>query len=683
MAFTDTVGEIFYGGDYNPDQWSEEIWQEDMRLMKAAGVNMVSIGMWAWAHIQPKEDVWNWTFMDKIMNMFAEHGIYVDLATPTAAQPNWLSKKYPEILPVMADGMRMSYGSRQTFCPTSEKLLGFNAEITRRIVERYKDHPTLAAWHIGNEYSHLVILCHCESCESIFRTWLKAKYKNLDGVNEAWGTVFWSNTYGEWDEIISPKITAHQNNPCHLLDYKRFTSDAYLASFQNEADICREITPDIPITTNYLYEFNNLDYFKWSQQIDFVAVSSFPDTKPGEHIGKPPFSHAKMRGLKRGEPFVILEQAANNVNWRDANNNKKPGIMRLWSYQGLAHGSDGLCFFQWRASLKGAEKFHSAMLPHAGADTRIHKEIKQLGAELPKIKEIIGSRVHSKIAILFDYESWWALDNKPGTTTFLEYNNQVQKFFLALHEMNIPCDIVFATDPELSFKDYDILIAPAMYIIQPGVANKIKAFVKKGGSFLTNFSSGMVDETEAVFEGGYPGPLRDLLGFWVEEFESILEGVDNSVKLSNKLGGKKESYPATIWADILRLETAKSIGKWTKDFYKGKTCLTENKFGKGKAYYIGTDLGVEFNKTILAKLCKDHKIKPLLKTPKNVEAAVRTKGKKEWLFVMNHNFKATKVTLPKAGLIDIITGKKMSKIITLKALDTVILKEKIKKTKKK
>ncbi len=681
MAFTDKVGKIFYGGDYNPDQWSEDVWKEDMRLMKAAGVNMVSIGMWAWAHIQPKEGAWDWTFMDKIMNMFAENGIYVDLATPTAAHPNWLSKKYPEVLPVMADGMRMSYGSRQTFCPSSKKLLNFNAKITRKIVERYKDHPTLAAWHIGNEYSHLVILCHCDTCESNFRKWLKVKYKSLDGVNEAWGTVFWSNTYGEWNEIISPKITAHQHNPAHLLDYKRFMSDIYLHSMKAEANICREVTPQIPITTNYLYEFNNLDYFKWSQEIDFVAVSSFPDTKPGEHIGKPPFSHAKMRGLKRQTPFVILEQAANNVNWRDANNNKKPGIMRLWSYQGLAHGSDGLCFFQWRASLKGAEKFHSAMVPHAGEDTRIHQEIKQLGNELPKIKEIIGSTIDAKVAILFDYESWWALDNKPGTTSFLDYNKQVQKFYLGLHEMNIPCDMVFSIDTELDVSKYDIVMAPAMYIVQPGIADKIKTFVKNGGTFLTNFSSCMVDENEAVFEGGYPGPLRDVLGFWVEEYESILEGVDNSVKLSNKLGGKKETYPATIWADILRLEGAKALGKWTKDFYKGKPCFTENKYGKGKAYYIGTDLGVEFNKVLLAKLCKDKKIKPVMNTPKNVEATVRTNGKKKWLFVLNHNFKAAKVTLPKAGLVDILTGKKMPKIITLKALDTVILKE-IKKKKK-
>jgi len=670
------TGETLNGiGDYNPDQWPEEVWKEDMCLMKQAGVNMVSFGMWAWTHIQPKEGVWDWMFMDKIMDMLSENNIYVYLATPTAAQPNWLSKNYPEVLPVMNDGVRMSYGSRQTFCPSAPKLLEFNAAVTRRLAERYKDHPTLAAWHVGNEYSHQVILCHCEYCEDNFRKWLKAKYKTLDTVNEAWGNVFWNNTYGEWDEIISPKVTAHQHNPSHLLDYKRFMSDIYLESFLVEAHICREITPDIPISTNYLYEINNLNYSKWSREIDFVTVSFFHNNEPGERIGKPPFSLAKMRGFKHGKPFVILEQAANNINWREANSSKKPGVMRLWSYQALAHGADGLCFFQWRASLKGAEKFHSAMVPHAGENTRVFREIEGLGKELPKIKEIIGSRIEAKVAILFDFESLWALEHKPGTTNYLIYNEQVQKFYLALHEQNIPCDFVFGTDPDLSFDGYDLIIAPAMYIIQPGVADKVKAFVNNGGTFLTNFSSCMVDENESVFEGGYPGPLRDVMGFWVEEFESILEGVDNSVKFTGEFDGIKGKYKASIWADILRLDTANSLGKWTEDFYKGETCITENKFGKGKAYYIGTELGVGFYKLFLAKLCQDQQIKPVLETPKDVEATIRKNGEREWLFVLNHNMTSVEISLPKAGLIDIITGNKLPKIITLQALDTVILTE--------
>lgn len=674
IDFTSRVGQIFYGGDYNPDQWDEATWQEDMELMKQAGVNLITIGTWNWVRINPREGEYDFSFWDTIIGMLHDNGIYVDLSTPTASPPPWMSKKYPEILPVMSNGQRWAYGSRQTFCPSSPRLLDFTKDVTQRIAERYGKHPALAAWHLNNEYSQFVVQCYCELCEQRFREWLKEKYGSLEAVNQAWGTEFWGNTCGEWDEIISPRDTAHQQNPAKLLDYKRFTSDNYMVNYLEEVKICRELSPGVPITTNFLYEYDNLDYYRWSQIVDFVAVSSFPDPAPGESRGIAPFSHAKMRGHKHGAPFVILEQAANNVNWRETNSNKAPGIMRQWSMQSLGHGADGLCFFQWRASRSGAEKFHSAIVSHCGADTRVFREICALGEELEKLDVIRGSLVKNRVAMVFDYESWWAAEYKPGPTELLEYNEQLKKYYLALWEQNLGCDLVFGTDPEFDLSGYDVLIAPIMYILHPGMAEKIRAFVERGGTFLTTWSSCMVDEDDRVFLGGTPGPLRDVLGMWIEEFETLFPEAENGIKMeSSDLAGVRDEGPCKIWADIIRLDNAECLARYTGRYYQGEPAFTLNKFGQGKAYYLGTDLEMDHLKEVLGTLCREAGVKPVLETPAGIEAVIRTNGEKSWLFVLNHNEEEVNVALPDKGYTNISTGEACDKEITMAPFGAVAL----------
>ncbi len=600
-GLTAKVGGLFYGGDYNPDQWDEQTWQEDMRLMKKAGVNLACFPVWNWVRIQPREGEYDWGFVDTIVEMLAANDIYLDLATPTASPPAWMSHRYPEILPVDDKGIRMAYGSRQTFCPTNATFRAFCRDISERMAQRYGKHPYLAAWHINNEYSQLVGSCHCSSCEAAFRQWLARKYGALDRVNEAWGTTFWGNTYGDWDEIISPRYTAHQHNPAQVLDYRRFISDAYLAHFTMEAEVCRQHSPGIPVTTNFLHGYRYLNYSQWAEHLDFVGVSCFPDSTPGAYPGSMTFSHTKMRGLTRGRPFVVLEQAASGVSWRDINYNMEPRAMRLKSYQALAHGSDGLCFFQWRASLSGAEKFHSAMVPHAGENTRTFRDVCELGSELKRIPEIIGSEVVARTALLYDYESLWAVEQDPRPTQLLSYGAALNAHYFALWEQNITCDMVFGTDDDMDLTRYDVLIAPVMYILQPGIEDKIRRFVESGGALVTTFCSSLVNPNDRVFRGGAPGPLADLFGLRISEYEPI--NPENLTRIrfndADTFPGLPDELECQVWADIITCDTAKPLATYSTSTTAARPPLRSMTTAKG----VSTTLAPCWTATLSRSSC--------------------------------------------------------------------------------
>ncbi|HBF40165.1 MAG TPA: beta-galactosidase, partial [Firmicutes bacterium] len=418
---------IFYGGDYNPEQWPESVWQEDMKLMREAGVNLVSISIFSWALLQPNEETYDFEWLDHLLDLLAQNGIDADLATATAAQPAWLSQKYPDVLPVSADGNRISYGSRQSYCPNSPSYKRLSQALVAKMAARYKSHPALALWHINNEYACHTSICYCDNCAKAFREWLAKKYGTIEKVNEAWGTNFWSQHYYAWSEIIPPRTTSTFPNPSQVLDYKRFMSDSILECYLGERRILQSATPNVPVTTNFMGDFKPLDYFKWARDIDVIAWDSYPDPEPNTTPDWAAFNHDLMRGLKNGQPFILMEQAPNNVNWRPVNTTKRPGVMRLWSYQAMAHGADAILFFQWRQSLKGAEKFHSAVVTHTGNDqSRVFQEVAGVGRELTNLDFIVNSRIEAKIAILFDYDNWWAVENVPRPSENVNYLEQIR-----------------------------------------------------------------------------------------------------------------------------------------------------------------------------------------------------------------------------------------------------------------
>lgn len=661
---------IYFGGDYTPEHFPREVMEEDMRLMKKAGVNIVTVNVFTWAQLQPNEHAWTFEWLDEIMDTLAANGIYADLGTATASTPAWMAKKYPEILPIDENGIRFNHGSRQCFNPNSPKYRELNAILVRKVAERYKDHPALCMWHVNNELSHQVNYDFSEVTVQKFRDWCKERFGTCENLNKAWGLHFWGNNIYEWDELMPPMKTAHQVNTSLLLDWKRFTNECYMEVARGEIAILREVTPDVLITTNFLYEFKTLDYFAWADMIDFISVSSFPDPKTTNHPGEAALSHDIMRGLK-DQPFVLLEQAPSQVNWRLANVNKKPGVMRLWSHQGMAHGSDGFLFFQWRASVHGSEKFHSAMVPHIGENSRVFREMTEFGNELPNLREVVGSDVQADVAMVLDYNNWWTVEFTPGPTALLKYLENLQAYHYPLHEQNITTDII-PHDRDLS--KYKVVIAPLLYMIKPGFKESVEKFVSEGGTFITTFISGVVNEFDEVFQGGYPGPLSEVLGLRVEEFEAMKPYIKNSLVMNGTLPNVEGEFESRLWCDILQLDTAEPLAEYGHDFFEGSPALTVNHYGNGKAYYIATLPDHDFLRQFLRQICIEQGVKPVVEAPQNVEAVIRANDKNEFLFVLNHNYKPVEVTLPEGEYFDLLTQKPKEGSIGLNAVQSAVLK---------
>ncbi|VGO16404.1 Beta-galactosidase bgaB [Pontiella desulfatans] len=657
---------IYFGGDYTPEHFPKDVMAEDMLLMKKAGVNIATINVFSWGQLQPDEDTWCFEWLDEIMDTLAANGVVADLGTATASTPAWMAKKYPEILPTDETGLRWNHGSRQCFNPNSPKYRELSATLVRKLAERYKDHPALSMWHVNNELSQMVGQDFSEISINKFRNWCKDKYGTCENLNQRLGLYFWGNNIYDWDELMPPMKTAHQHSTSLLLEWKRFINECYMEVAKAEIDILREITPDVLITTNFLYEYKMLDYHAWADMIDFISVSSFPDPKTTNHPGEAALSHDIMRGLK-DQPFVLLEQAPSQVNWRLANVNKKPGVMRLWSHQGMARGSDGFLFFQWRASVHGSEKFHSAMVPHIGENSRAFREVTQLGNELPSLSEVVGSDVQADVAIVMDYNNWWTCEFTPGPTALLNYLENLQAYHYPLHEQNITTDVV---PVDRDFSKYKVVIAPIMYMVKPGFKEAVEKFVAEGGTFITTFFSGVVNEDDEVFNGGYPGPLSDVLGLKVEEFEAMKPYIKNSMKMKDG-----QEFEARLWCDILQLDSAESLAEYGSDFFKGSPALTVNSFGKGKAYYVATLPDKAFMQQFLKQVCAEQGVEPVVDAPENVEAVVRSNGDQDYLFVMNHNYEPVDVTLPEGEYFDLLTQSTVEGTISMDAVQSLILKK--------
>src|SRR5215216_2000452 len=438
---TQKIPRMIYGGDYNPEQWPEEVWDEDVRLMREAGVNLVSLGIFSWAKLEPSPGEYDFGWLDRIISLLHESGVMVNLATATASPPPWLAALHPESLPVTQEGVVLHPGARQHYCPSSTAYKERAAGLVRLIADRYKDHPALAMWHVNNEYGCHVAACYCDASAEHFREWLRTRYGDLDALNEAWGTAFWSQRYGEWGEILPPRRAPTFANLTQQLDFRRFSSDALLELYEMEKEILRGVTPDIPITNNFMGFFKPVDYWKWAAREDLVADDSYPDpSDPEANIGAA-MRCDLMRSLGDGAPWVLMEQTTVRVNWRKRNVPKRQGEMRLWSYSAVARGAEGIMFFQWRQSRAGAEKFHSAMVPHVRIeDSRSWREVSRLGAELRRLDGLLGVRGEARTAILLDWESWWALelDSKPSTA--VRMSEGLYSFYKPLYEANVPVD---------------------------------------------------------------------------------------------------------------------------------------------------------------------------------------------------------------------------------------------------
>jgi len=675
---------IWFGGDYNPEQWDKEVWKEDIRLFKLANINIATVNVFSWSLIQPAEDKYDFSLLDEIIENLWKNGIYICLATSTASQPHWMSVKYPEVLPVDINGLKRTHGGRVNFCPNSKIYRYFSGKLVEKLAERYANHPALLIWHIANEYG---TYCYCNNCANAFRDWLKRKYGTLEELNKKWYTAFWGQTIYDWNEITVPTfrnvvfhhwITGKLTNVAQsmLLDYYRFMSESILECYLNEYNIIKKYNPSIPITTNLMGTFKPLNYFEWAKYMDVVSWDSYPYLTD-DYINIA-FRHSLMRGLKQGMPFMLMEQTPSQTNWHPYCYIKRPKVMRLQSYQAIAQGAETVMFFQLRQSRGGPEKFHGAVISHAGHEnTRVFQEVKELGEELKKLGDsILGSKVKSQSAVIFDWENWWALENSQGPTTALNYVKEVENYFRALFENQLGVDVISIED---NFEKYKLIVAPFLYMLRLDTAEKIKNYVKNGGIFITTTLSGLVDENDLIHLGGYPAPIRDLLGIWVEEFESLPPDIINEIIIQDEFRKyfTKESYECNLIFDVIHLEkeTAKAIGVYKKDYYKGLPVVTVNKYGEGYAYYVGSLASQEFLKELVKFISNAHNIEPLLKdVPYGIEVTKRIKNEKTFTFILNHSDEIKTINVGNKKK-DLLSGKEIEGEIEIYPREVLILEE--------
>lgn len=667
---------IWYGGDYNPEQWGPETWQEDERMFKLAGIDVATVNVFSWAMLQQDEDTYDFSFLDATIDRLYKSGVHVCLATSTGAHPAWMARKYPDVLRVDVQGRKRRFGGRHNSCPNSPAYRKYSEKLAGLLAERYKDHPGLLIWHVSNEYGGY---CYCDNCAAAFRTWLKERYGTLDEVNRAWNTRFWGHTFYDWEDIVVPNELSEEWNGNRTnfqgisLDYRRFQSQSLLDCYKLEYEAIKKYTPDIPVTTNLMGFYPELDYFEWAKYMDIVSWDNYPslDT-PVSHTA---MTHDLMRGLKSGAPFMLMEQTPSQQNWQPYNSLKRPGVMRLWSYQAVAHGADTVLFFQLRRSIGACEKYHGAVIEHVGHEhTRVFREVAELGRELQQLGgTLLDARTEAKVAIVYDWENRWATELSSGPTVALNYVNEVHKYYDALFRMHVECDMVSV---EEDFGKYEIVIAPVMYMVKPGFAKKVEEFTQNGGTFVTTFFNGIVNENDLVTTGGYPGELRPVLGIWAEEIDALFPDQKNQIVMKQPWGELTGPYECGLLCDLIHAEGAEVLAEYDADFYKGMPVLTVNRFGNGRAYYVASSPEASFLQGFLKNLCEEKGIKPLLEAPAGVETARRVKDGKAYLFLLNHNAEDTQVDIGANTKKELLSGETLAGTVTVSGRGVLILEDK-------
>lgn len=667
---------IWYGGDYNPEQWDAPVWAEDERMFKLAGIDVATINVFSWALIQPSEDTYDFSTLDELMDRLYKNGTYVCLATGTGGHPAWMAHRYPEVTRVDVQGRKRKFGGRHNSNPNSPVYRKYAAKLAGKLAERYKDHPGLVAWHISNEYGGYD---YSELSAAAFRVWLKERYGSLDALNKAWNTRFWGHTFYDWEEIVVPNELSEEWNGNRTnfqgisLDYRRFMSYSLLECYKIEYEAIKEHSTNIPVTTNLMGFYPELDYFEWAKYMDVISWDNYPSLDTP--VSFTAMTHDLMRGLKNGQPFMLMEQTPSQQNWMPYNSLKRPGVMRLWSYQAVARGADTVLFFQLRRSIGACEKYHGAVIEHVGHEhTRVFRECAELGKELEQLgDQLLDARSAAKVGIIYDWENRWALDLSSGPSVALDYVNEVHKYYDALYQQNIEADMIGV---EENLSKYEIVIAPVLYMIKPGFAEKVEAFVKAGGTFITTYFSGIVNENDLVTVGGYPGELRKVLGIWAEEIDALLPSMSNQLVMNKEWGGLDGSYKCDLLCDLIHSEGAEVLAQYGSDFYKGMPALTVNNFGEGKAYYVATSPEADFLKGFLANLCADKNIQPLVTAPEGIESVQRVKAGVSYLFLLNHMEGELSADIGTAERTDLLTGNKLSGSVIVPGRGVLILSDK-------
>ena len=625
---------VAFGGDYNPEQWPRSVWAEDIALMQRAGVTFVTLGVFSWSWIETKDGVYEFEWLDTIMDQLAAAGIAVDLATATAAPPVWLTAEHPEMLPVDHDGHVLWQGSRQAWCPSSILFRDKAVALATQMAKRYHDHPALALWHVSNEYGCHNVPCYCDRCAVAFRNWLQARYHDLEALNQAWGTAFWSQRYSDWEHVLPPRRTPTFSNPTHVLDYRRFQSDQLLAQHDAELQALREHSPGVPVTTNFMTMtgFRHLDYHQWASHVDVVSTDHYVVDALSDPVAEQSFSAAVTRGVAGGEPWLLMEHSTSAVNWQPVNPAKVPGQLLHDSLTHVAHGADTVGYFQWRQSRAGSEKYHSALVPHAGPETKRFAEVSQLGEILSRAGELVGSRVESRVALLWDYQAQWAASGPAMPSEAVDYPATSIAVHRALRRRHVSADVVH---PSADLSGYDVIVVPTLYLVTDEHAAAVAAAAERGAQVVVTYFSGIVDEDDHVRLGGYPGAFRDLVGVRAQEFYPLR--VDETVALDDGTVG-------TIWSEDLTATDAEVLTSYADGPLAGGAALTRVSRGDGAAWYVSTELSDEGWDRLLGSVIDAAGVQPVGSATGDVELVRRRLADSSWLFALNHGTEAATVT---------------------------------------
>lgn len=631
---------ISFGGDYNPEQWPREVWDEDVALMREAGVNLVSVGIFSWARLEVREGVFDFAWLDELLDLLHANGIAVDLGTPTASPPAWFFATYPHTRVVRADGTVLGFGSRGMASPSSPEYRAASVRVATELAVRYGDHPAVVMWHVHNEYGAPVGEDFSPVSVEAFRVWLQARYGSLDALNAAWGTQFWGQHYGDWAHVGAPAATPSVPNPAQRLDFARFTDHQLLECFRAERDAIRAHASQ-PITTNFMAaECPTTDLFAWAREVDVVSNDHYLTAADERgHVGLA-LAADLTRSVAGGKPWILMEHSTSAVNWQPRNVAKRAGEMARNSLSHVARGADAVLFFQWRASRSGAEKFHSAMLPHAGTGSRVWREVVQLGHDLQRLAPVLGSQVRPEVAIVWDTESFWAQDLEWRPSVDVQHRERVRAYYERLWRDGHTIDFV---QPSADLSRYKLVVAPASYLLRTQDADNLTRYVGAGGTLLVSFFSAIVDEFDAVHEGGFVAPLREALGLTVEEFAPLRAGVATRVDLRPASGATHELV-GDVWQDHIVLDGAQVVGRYLDGPAAGGPAITRNAHGAGAAWYVSTRLDVDQLAPVLEAAYADAGIAPT-GLPLDIEVVTRHGEDEDYVVAINHTAEDAKLAL--------------------------------------
>ncbi|GEL95574.1 beta-galactosidase [Cellulomonas composti] len=626
---------IAFGGDYNPEQWPRDVWHEDVALMRAAGVNLVSVGIFSWARIEVSEGVFDFGWLDDVLDLLHANGIAVDLGTPTAAPPAWFYANYPEARVVTRDGVTLGFGSRGAVSPSAPAYREAVARIAGALAQRYADHPAVVLWHVHNEYGAPVGEDFSPAAVAAFREWLQERYGSLEGLNAAWGTAFWGQHYTAWEHVGAPAATASVANPAQRLDFARFTDHQLRACFVIERDAIRAHATQ-PITTNFMAtECPTTDLWAWAGEVDLVSNDHYLTAADERGFVGLAMAADLTRSVAGNRPWLLLEHSTSAVNWQPRNVAKRPGEMARNAMSHLGRGADAIMFFQWRASRSGAEKFHSAMLPHAGTDSRVWREVVELGGALERLAPVVGSQVRADVAILWDTESFWAQDLEWRPSVDARHRERVRAYYERLWRDGRTVDFV---QPSADLSGYRLVVAPASYLLRLADAANLDRYVAAGGTLLVSYFSAIVDETDAVHVGGFGAPLRDVLGLTVEEFQPLRAGEHAAVAWGDEL------LASDVWQEDIKLAGAQVVARNVGGPAAGGPAVTRNEHGDGAAWYVATRLGIDALAPVLEAVYADAGLTPT-NLPSDVEVITRHGDDADFVVAINHTAEDVKLDL--------------------------------------